>query len=209
MVQRLKHSRDRRLLVGLTGGFGTGKTTVAKLFQRWGAERLDADRLAHGALEKSSPVYRRLARLFKDALAGDGRFVKAKLAGMIFTDAAKRKQLERIVHPYVFRRIAERTVKSGKTIIIAEVPLLFESGFERRCDLTVAVYADPKIVRQRLRARGFSEEEILMRTKAQMSLALKTKKANAVINNSGKPGETKRQAKALWGKLCAASKRRT
>ncbi len=209
MVQKLKRPAGRQLIVGLTGGFGSGKSTVAKLFQKWGARRLDADRLARGALKKTSSVYPVLARQFKDALDRDGRFIKAKLAAIIFANRSRRKRLEKIVHPYVFERIAEEAARSSKTVVIAEVPLLFESGFNRECDWTVTVHADPKTVRERLRTKGFSEREISARTRAQMPATLKMKKANAVINNSGNPEKTKRQAKALWEKLCAASKRRT
>lgn len=195
-------------MIGVTGGFGMGKTTVAKWFQKWGAHRIDADRLAHGALEKTSPVYPRLSGFLKEALDRRGRFRKDRLAAIIFKDQSKRKRLEAVVHPYVFRRMIETARKSKKKIVAAEVPLLFESGFDRRCDFTVAVYASPGVVRKRLRARGFSAAEISARAAAQMPIALKIRKADAVINNSGEPEKTKRQTRMLWEELCAASKRR-
>jgi dephospho-CoA kinase len=206
MVQRL-----RPLIVGLTGGFGTGKSTVAEFFRQCGAEVLDADFLAHEALSKKSPVYPKIAAAFKEAVCPKtGRLRKARIAGIIFKNPRRRKRIEALIHPYVLKRMKEAAERSGARVVVWEVPLLFETGFDRECDCTVTVRAREEDAEKRLRQKGFSLPEIEARRLAQWPLAKKVEKANAVIDNSGKPEETKRQVRRLWKELCAvANKEKT
>jgi dephospho-CoA kinase len=208
MVQGLKRLSGK-LVVGLTGAFGTGKSTVAGMFKKFGAEVIDADKLAHEALSKESPVFRKLTVLLKEAVCPrTGNLKKREMAAIIFNDRKRRRQIEAVVHPYVLKKMSSLVRETGKKIVVLEVPLLFEAGFDRYCDFTLVVKASLREATKRLSRKGFAESEIKARQAAQMPLEQKIKRADAVICNSGNRDETKRQARILWEKFCAVSKRR-
>lgn len=194
--------------MGLTGGFGTGKSTVADFFREFGAQVIDADRLAHRALRKDSPVFPRLRACFKEAVCpSTGGLRRKVIAAIIFGDPKRRKEAEALIHPYVGRQMREIAAASRKSVVVLEVPLLFEAGMDRLCDRTVVVEATDGERTQRLLRRGFSRQEIKARQAAQMPLREKIRRADAVIHNSGQRNETKRQARLLWEKFCAGVKR--
>lgn len=195
-----------KIVVGLTGSIGTGKSTVAKMFKDLGAAVFDADKIAHEALLKGSPVYEKISRLFPHAKTGSGKLDRRKIAAVVFKDASLRKKLERLIHPYVLERLRQETERSGKKILILEVPLLFETGWHRACDETVVVSADPQVVERRLVREAYTPEEIALRRNNQMPLAEKIKRSETVINNSGNLEETKRAVKQVWQRLQLVSK---
>lgn len=189
-------------VIGLTGGFGSGKSTVAKMLRKKGATVIDADQIAHQTLKKSNPVFKKIKALFPEALSRCGRHMDRKtIAEKIFSSPGKRERLEALIHPYVFKQIQKKTVASKKRIVIAEVPLLFETGFDRGCDRTLAVTCRRPVRIARLLAKGFSRGEIASREKAQMKESLKTKKADFVIDNSGSLAKTQDNVNRLWNRL--------
>ncbi len=213
MVQELKLSQKgpscppRRLVVGLTGGSGTGKSSVAQFFRKFGAEVLDADKIAHDALKKGSPVFDPVAELFGDAREKNGKKLnREKIAEHVFTDPQKRKQLEALIHPYVYQKLKDKIDASDRDIILVEVPLLFEAGFETLCDKVVAVQCNFSVKEKRLKRKHFTTEEIRAREKAQMSETLKVRKADFVLDNSNSIYQTRRDAELLWNKLESLSK---
>lgn len=188
-----------KLVVGLTGVFGSGKTTVANLFHELGAFNIDADRLAHEALLKGSEPYAKIAALFPEALQPNAFELDRKaIAAVIFKDAAKRKALEQIVHPYVLGRIEEEIADAEAGVVIVEIPLLFEAKFEAFCDVIITVAADPAVIQKRLQEEGFSAAEIQARTQAQWPLEQKIEKSDHVISNSKSLQDTKLQVKEIW-----------
>lgn len=193
----------RRLIVGLTGALGSGKSTVAKLFRRWGAHVIDADRLAHAALRKDSLTYRRITKTFGPAiLKANGPIDRKQLADVVFNDARKRKLLERIVHPFVFRKIGSEIRTSRRKIVVVEIPLLFETGFERFVHRTVVVDAFPEALARRLKTkRGYSSGQIRARIRAQWPMAKKKERSDFVINNNDGISKTVRQARMVWDQL--------
>ena len=193
----------RRLLIGLTGTFGSGKSTVAKLFGKWGARVIDADELAHKALEKNSTSYQKIVREFGTAVLNEeGRMDRRKLAAVVFPSALKRKKLERIIHPYVFAKIQRQLKRIRLGIVVIEVPLLFETGFDRRLDRTVTVGASKRVLFRRLRSkRNLVNKEIEIRIKAQMPLILKKKRSDFLINNSNGLHQTAKQARQIWSRI--------
>ena len=203
MVQKLE--TPAKHVVGLTGGFGSGKTTVAHLFEELGATVIDADHLAHEALLEGSPVYERIREEFKEAEGAEG-LDRKKIACVIFKDAGKRKKLESIVHPYVLSRILEEIGEAGDPVVIVEVPLLYETGFDALCHKVIFVDAPQEAIDRRLKEKGFSEEEIAARRKAQMSPEEKLKKADCVIRNFGTLQQTRRDVEKMWKELHPASK---
>ncbi|MBU3758369.1 MAG: dephospho-CoA kinase [Candidatus Omnitrophica bacterium] len=204
MVQELK-TKAGRTLVGLTGTFGSGKSTAARFFEPLGAEVLDADRIAHEALLEGSAVYPALTKRFPEAL-GTGGMDRVKLAACVFSDGEARKELESIIHPYVFQRLAAEIAEADARVIVLEIPLLFETGFDRSCDVCVVVQAPQDIIEKRLAERGFGPEEIRRRQKAQMSPEEKLKRAAYVIDNSGDLEGVRKQVEKIWKTLNNASK---
>ena len=184
--------------MGLTGNFGTGKSTVARLFRRRGTRVLSADRLAHEVFEKENPLYPQVRSLFPKI---KGSLSRAAIAQIIFRDSEKRRALESLIHPYVFRRIREEMGRMRSRVVILEIPLLFESGFDQECDCTIVVRAPLKKVFERLLERGFREAEVEARWRAQMPLRRKIRRADYSIDNSDGREATRRQVVQIWKKI--------
>ena len=207
MVQKLTVG-TKRLVVGVTGGFGCGKSTVLGFFRSLGARVLDSDQLVHEALEKDHPLFKKIAGLFPGAVLADGTSLdRPRLAAIVFADPAERKALEAVLHPYVKQRIEEEIRRAGEKIVMVEVPLLFESGFDSFCDYTLAIEAAEEAVDRRLAAKGFKQQEISARRSAQLSAREKSQRADYVISNSGDFSETRREAEAVWQRLAADLKK--
>ncbi|WP_447972927.1 dephospho-CoA kinase [Nitrospira sp. Kam-Ns4a] len=178
------------LLVGLTGGLATGKSTVARLFQDCGAYVIDADELARQVVEPGKPAWRDIVRTFgSKVLRPDRSLDRAALARLVFSRPTALRKLNAIVHPRVAREQAKLTReiarKDPRAVVIYDVPLLFEAGVDQRVDTTLVVTADRRTQLARLQARnGFSRTEALRRLRAQMPLARKVKLADYVLDGT-------------------------
>lgn len=195
--------------VGLTGSLGAGKSTVGRLFESWGARRVDADRLARLAVEPGRPAHRRIREAFgEDALGDDGTVDRSALRRIVFRDPAARRRLEEIVHPEVGRLRGEalqRAHRDGSAVVVEEIPLLFEVGMEDEFDLVVVVDAPAEVRAERLReARGLSREEFEAMEAAQLPAEEKRSRADRVIHNDGSPEELTRRARRVWDDLVRA-----
>lgn len=187
------------MIIGLTGTFGAGKSTVGEIFEQLGAARFDTDQIAHRALHPTSPVYAEIKARFPQALDAQGEgFDRKKLAETVFNDPDERAALEALIHPYVFEELDHKIQRTTKDIIVIEVPLLFESGYDRQCHKSVVVSASPEVVLKRLLKKGFSREEIKQRQRSQMSASEKSKKANVIIYNDGEIQKTHQEVKKIW-----------
>ena len=186
----------KRLLVGLTGNFGAGKSTVSRFFKRKGAAVFNADQLAHEVYQKGNPIYPRLKSLFP----GEKNLSRQKIAQIVFKDKKKRCALEALIHPYVLKRICEKLAQTRQKIVILEVPLLFESGFDRQCDRTIVIKTKAVEIIKRL-SRTHSQAEILARWQAQMPLPEKIWRADYVIDNAGCLSQTRGQVEKILKKL--------
>lgn len=203
----LKKPRQVSLLAGLTGGYGTGKSTVARIFRSLGAHVIDSDRLAHQALKPGTPTYDAIRDHFggKNILGKKGLIDRRKLAQIVFKHPGKRKTLEAIVHPYVFAEI-QRLAKKKSGVLMLEVPLLFETNFNEKMDANIVARASEKTQAARLMKRDrVTPAEVRARVKVQMPLAKKCALADFVINNDGSIRETKKQVAAIWEKLLKLS----
>lgn len=205
MVQKLK---SKKILLGLTGSFGCGKSTVSQAFVQLGAGHVDADAIVHDVLSRKGPVYDQVAKLFQGTkIRGSRTSVRGslldrkKIAAVVFRDPVKRKKLEAILHPYVFERMLDDMAGMKQKVVILDVPLLFETGFDRYCHKTLVVQSPPDVVRRRLSKRGFSEKEVIARQKVQMPLKAKIKRADYVIDNGGSLVKTQEQVRQIWKKL--------
>ncbi len=195
----MRRPRRDKLIIGLTGGVGTGKSTVAAMLRRSGACVLDADRIGHRLISRGTPAYRRIVRTFGTGILGRGGAIdRRKLGRLVFKEKRLRKALEAILHPAIIRAIRDDAARCGKRLVVVDAPLLFETGLQKDVDLTVVVTASRGTQIRRCAARtGLSREEILSRMAAQMPLERKVRSADFIIDNNGSLEKTKSQVDSL------------
>lgn len=176
-------------LIGLTGGIGSGKSTVAKALGDRGLTIVDADKIAREIVEPGSAVLGRLAERFgEDILRGDGSLDRAKLAAKAFATPEDTEALNAITHPEI-RRISLQRIEEAQSRgenVVYDMPLLIELGFDEKCDLTLVVIADAQRRVERLvSSRGMSEADARQRMSAQLGDEERKKHADVVIDNNG------------------------
>ncbi len=191
--------------VGLTGSIGTGKSTVSKIFQKLGAYVIDADKVVHRLLQDKK-VKEEIKQVFgNDIFDSSGNIDRKKLAKIIFNNPEMKKKLEEILHPKVRQQIEhfikEVYEKDKNAVIIAEIPLLIETGLYKNYDKVIVVYAPKDLQLKRLLNKGFSEEEALSRINSQMDIEEKLKYADIVIENTGSLKELEEKVKKVYEKL--------
>ena len=194
------------MIVGLTGGIGSGKTTVADFFRELGAHVIDWDELSRRAVQPNMPAWQGIVDHFgPDVLKEDGTLDRQRMAETVFADGEQRGVLERIVHPEVFKEDARLTEEIRKreadALIVKDIPLLIEASLTSLVDKVIVVYASPEGRVARLAERGFAREDVEARIKAQMPLDEKVKSADFVVDNNGSLDETRKQVKAVHAAL--------
>jgi dephospho-CoA kinase len=195
-------------VAGLTGGIASGKSTVADMLAESGARIVDADRIAREAVQPGREAWQAVRRRFgADILQSNGSLDREKLGTLVFHNRALKEDLERIVHPYVFRRMAavlkEMAAAQSGAIVVLDIPLLIESGLHRILPLTVLVFVPEALQRARLiRRDGLANAEALARIRSQMPIDAKRVHADVIIDNAGSRAATRRQAEALYRRLC-------
>ena len=175
------------MIVGLTGGIASGKSTVSSFFKKLGLEIIDADEVAKEVSQKKDTVERIVKVFGKDILGSDGQVIREKLRKKAFENRELLKNLNEIVHPQVidvFKKKKEEN--SEKTIIIFDIPLLYEAGMENLCDKVIVVYAEKELQTKRIMKRDNNTRELAEKIiEAQMPMEKKIRKADIVINNNG------------------------
>jgi dephospho-CoA kinase len=192
------------LLVGLTGGIGSGKSTVASMLERHGAVILDADGFAHHAVRGGSEAYAAVvARFGADVVGPDGELDRPKLAGVVFADPQALADLEAIVHPEVRKMIADGIQAELDTdhVVVLVNPLLIEMGTHRDCDVVVVVSSSPETQVARSVARGMSEDDVRARIAAQLPLEERARAADVLLDNEGTVEELADEVAVLWRDL--------
>ena len=189
-------------LIGLTGGAGSGKSTVSAMLKELGAMVIDADEAAHAAYEPGSPGFEAVVREFGPEYARDGGIDRARLGELVFHDDAARHRLNAIVHPLVREWMAARTVEAvegGAEVVVQDVPLLFENGLELLYSATVLVYVPEALQVQRLvEGRGLSEDRARAMIASQMPIEKKRPLATHLVDNSGSREATRGQVERIW-----------
>ena len=195
------------LVIGLTGGIASGKSTVSTMFKEMFITVIDADVEARLAVDKGEPAYLKIAAEFgEEILLPNKEIDRTKLGSIIFHQADKRQLLNEIVHPEVrirMNRKIEQAKQNEEKVVVLDIPLLFESKLTYMVDKTLLVYVDGVIQLQRLMDRNsLTQVEATARIQSQMPLTEKVSLADAVINNNGSRQETKKQLNDIlinWG----------
>ncbi len=197
------------LKIGLTGSIATGKSTVEKIFKEFGVPVIDADEIVHKLL-KEDRIKKKLVDLLGDVLDKNGEIDRKKVADIIFSDPKKKKKVEEIIHPEVFRYIQEWIKKQEKInpvgFVIVSVPLMIETGSYKNYDKIILVYAPKELQLKRLLDKGMSKEEALKRINAQMDIEEKLKYADFVIENTGTIENLRKEVKKVYRQLLEMAK---
>ncbi len=194
------------LVLGVTGGVATGKSTVLSLLQRLGARVFSADEIAREITQPGTPLFEQIVRVFGPSyLKPDGTLDRAKLAERIFQNPEDRRRLEALTHPEIIRRLRARIEEarnqpsSEREVIAVEIPLLFEAGLEQLVDRILVVASEQEQQIQRLKKRMDWPEEMLQKViSAQWPLEEKKARADWVIDNNGSLAEVEEQVTRLW-----------
>jgi dephospho-CoA kinase len=193
------------LLVGLTGGIGSGKSTVASMLEEFGAVVFDADALARQAVEPGTPGHDLVVERFgPNVLLPGGDLDREAVASIVFADPAARRDLEAIIHPEVRRLFAEGCERydGTDTVVVFSAPLLVETGMHTAFDVLVVVSAPAQTQVERLmRERAMSEAAIRARIDAQLPLEAKAEVADVIVDNEGSRDELRPQVERLWADL--------
>lgn len=170
--------KNKPIIIGLTGGIATGKSTVCQYVLRLGYTVIDSDAIVKTLWESNHSMLEDIKSLFHT-------LDKKAIASKIFDDASYRKQLNKLVHPYVFKEIKKQLKKRiDDPIVIIDMPLLFEVGYQNHVDYTVVVYTDSKTALSRLMMRdGLTKKNAEKRIAAQMPIEDKKEKADYLLNN--------------------------
>ncbi len=189
------------LVVAVTGNYGMGKSSVLPMFRRLGAYAIDADEIV-GSLLEDDEVIGKIREMFgPEAFNPDGGLSKKKIAHIIFADDTRRAYLENMLHPLVFERVYSIIDRREEEIIIVEIPLLFEKGYEGRVDRTITVYTEVEKAIDRLGKKGIVRHEAMQRLKAQLPVKEKIGRSDFTIDNSGSLEETQAQVESIYRRL--------
>ena len=190
------------LVVALTGGIGSGKSTVGQIFAQLGAIVIDSDQLARDVIERGSIGFNEVVAKFGDEILKNGEIDRQILASLIFKDPAKRSELEQITHPLI-RKAFAKVVSSASpdSIIINQIPLLVESNHDYKFDHIITVSASESIRSERLIKRGLTNEQIKQRMQAQATDQMRENIADSVIVNEKSEQEITDQVEKIWEQL--------
>ena len=190
------------LVVALTGGIGSGKSTVGQIFAQLGAIVIDSDQLARDVIERGSIGFNEVVAKFGDEILKNGEIDRQILASLIFKDPAKRSELEQITHPLI-RKAFAKVVSSASpdSIVINQIPLLVESSHDYKFDHIITVSASESIRSERLIKRGLTNDQIKQRMGAQATDQMREAIADSVIINEKNEQELTDQVEKIWEQL--------
>lgn len=199
------------IVIGLTGGIGSGKSTVAKYLAECGAAVIDADKVGHEAFRKGTAAYRDVVETFGTEVTNQEGEIDRKILGkIVFENRQLRERLNRIMWSRIWEMIQSRIDefrKQGKEVAVVEAFGFIEAGWHKLVDKVWVTVVPEKLVIERLKEqRGLAEPEILSRIKSQMSTADRKKFADVVITNDGTPEELREKVNRLWKKLKSENK---
>ncbi len=188
-----------KIILGLTGSFGSGKSTVAGIFKSFGAKVIDADKIAHSLIKPGNKIYKKIINAFDRSILKKNKTIsREKLAKIVFNNKRLLEKLNSIVHPEVIRVIRQKIRSSSAGIFVLDAPLLIEAGLANIVDKLIVVTITMKKQIERISNKtGLSRTDILKRIRAQMPLGNKIRLADFVIDNSGRIEKTKNQVRQI------------
>lgn len=196
------------IIIGLTGNYGMGKSTVARMFKELGAVVIDTDAIVRELLKDPGVIYEIKKAFGEDiiqhsAVSGQPSEINKKmLADIVFEQPHLRVSLEDILHPVVFRKIDEEIKRlNSELIVIVEAPVIFERGYQNRFDKIITVFTSEDVAVSRLREKGISEDESRKRLKSQFPIAMKVQKSDFSIDNNKDLENTKRRVEEIYKEL--------
>ena len=198
------------LIVALTGGIGSGKSTVGQMFQDLGAIVTDSDQLARDVVERGTTGFDQIIAAFGDEVLKNGDLNRAALADLVFKDPAKRKQLEQITHPLIrkaFAKIVESA--NGDSIVVNQIPLLVESNHDYKFDHVITVSASEAVRIERLLKRGMNLTQIQQRLQAQSNDAQREKISDSIIRNDDSQADLLSEVEKVWELLQVKNKNKS
>ena len=198
------------LIVALTGGIGSGKSTVGQMFQDLGAIVTDSDQLARDVVERGTTGFDQIIAAFGDEVLKNGDLNRAALADLVFKDPAKRKQLEQITHPLI-RKAFAKIVESAKgdSIVVNQIPLLVESNHDYKFDHVITVSASEAVRIERLLKRGMNLTQIQQRLQAQSNDAQREKISDSIIRNDNSQADLLSEVEKVWELLQVKNKNKS
>jgi dephospho-CoA kinase len=206
MVESGDLKRNRPLVIGITGNIGTGKSTVTRMLAEFGAEAIDADKVAHTVMRPGTCAFVQVLNAFGPGiLKPDGSIDRTRLGTIVFEDPAALRRLEMIVHPPTIRAIHRLIAASSAQVVAVEAIKLIEAGMAEDCDSVWVVVCEKEQQVQRVMNRGWSKSEAVQRVQAQPSQEAKVARADVVIDNSGSISETRFQVRAAWQRVLSTS----
>ncbi|TAM43456.1 dephospho-CoA kinase [bacterium] len=200
----MKKQKKGKIVIGVTGGLASGKSTVARMLKNRDCELIDADKLAHRLLYRGGRVYKKIVGFFGSGILKPNKSIdRQKLAGVVFLHALALKKLNSIVHPELKKEIFRRIGNSGKRIIILDAALIIEAGLRRKLDKLVVVTAKRgQQIKRSCSKLDINNNQAALRMKSQISQDEKSRFADFIIDNSGSINETKKQVveirRRLW-----------
>jgi dephospho-CoA kinase len=191
---------------GLTGGVATGKSTAARMFHALGAAIIDADRIGHEQLTKSSSAFQEIVNRFGPAILDEaGEISRVRLGAVVFSDPEKLRQLNAIVHPRIITRVEARAAEiAGREphrVILVDAALIFEAGISGRFRKMIVTWCRPEQQLERLMNKGLTREEAERRIAAQIPVEEKKRRADFVIDSSGPVENTRGQVERIYSSL--------
>ncbi|OQY39757.1 dephospho-CoA kinase [Candidatus Atribacteria bacterium 4572_76] len=200
------------MIIGLTGGIVSGKSTVALMFKDLGAKIVDADKLGHSVILPHEPAWEKIVKIFgKDVLQNDLTIDREKLGKIVFANQSLLKKLNDITHPEI-TKIIKKEIDSlknktynQKKILIIDAALIYEAKIDRLMDKIIVVYIDEdEQIKRLIKRNNLSKDEALQRIKSQMPMKEKVKMADYVIDNSNSLDKTKKQVEKIWKNLVSS-----
>ncbi|MBN2830929.1 MAG: dephospho-CoA kinase [Candidatus Omnitrophica bacterium] len=198
---------SKKTIVGITGIFGSGKSTVSKIFKSYGSKIIDADKIAHKYLARGTKTYKEIVGFFgSNILKGKREIDRVKLGRIVFGNKKLLSKLNSIIHPRVISEIRDRIKQSRHGVVVLDVPLLLEAGLKRLVDDLIVVIIDrDELIRRLVNKTALRRSEILKRIRSQIPLRKKKRVADFIIDNSKTIRETKKQIKRIIGKIQGGS----
>jgi dephospho-CoA kinase len=199
-------------VIGLTGGIGSGKSTVSQLLHELGAVVLDADRIGHEAYKPNTETWLEVVSAFgRQILTSNGEIDRRRLAQIVFSDPESLARLNQIVHPRMYEMMKtqiEEFRRQGVKVVVLEAAILLEADWTPLVDeVWVTVTPEHEVVKRTVERTGLPEEQVIARIRSQLSSEERTKHANVIINNDGSIDELKVKIKELWDRIQAQDTR--